>query len=124
MLEVAIALGLAIVFASLGDILLSRGMQDSGEVRIHSASDLPPALKSAFTEPKVLLGILSMAAYFGSYMAALAMVDVSVANPLTALSYLIATVYASVVLRERVCIIRGVGIGLIVLGAICVGLSS
>lgn len=124
MLEVAIALGLAISFASVGDILFSNGMQDHGEVRVRRMSDIAPAVRRAFSQPKVLLGILAMAGYFGAYMAALAMVDVSVANPLTALSYLIATLYATVFLRERICPARAIGIVLIVLGAIFVGLSS
>ncbi len=124
MLEVGIALALAIAFASLGDILLSRGMQQAGEVRVHRLSDIPPIIKLVFTTPLVLLGIASMAIYFGSYMAALAMIDVSIANPLTALSYLIATAYAGFCLKERIGVVRAVGIGLIVLGSIFVGISS
>jgi drug/metabolite transporter (DMT)-like permease len=124
MIGVGITLGLAIVFAAVGDILFSNGMQDQGEVRVRRLGDVPLAIRQAFTQPKVLLGILAMAGYFGAYTAALAMVDVSVANPLTALSYLIATLYATVFLRERICPARAIGIVLIVLGAVFVGLSS
>jgi drug/metabolite transporter (DMT)-like permease len=124
MLAIGIALGLAIVFASIGDILLSTGMRENGELKIRGLRDILGALRRMFTQPKVLFGLLAMTGYFGSYMAALTMVDVSVANPLTALSYLIATLYATAILRERVSVARAVGIVLIVLGAICVGLSS
>lgn len=124
MLAVGIALGLAIAFASIGDILLSTGMQENGELKIRGLRDIPEALRRMFTQPKVLFGLLAMTGYFGSYMAALTMVDVSVANPLTALSYLIATLYATAVMRERVSVARAVGIVLIVLGSIFVGLSS
>jgi drug/metabolite transporter (DMT)-like permease len=124
MLAIGIALGLAILFASIGDILLSTGMRENGELKISGLQDILLALRRMFTQPKVLLGLLAMTGYFGSYMAALTMIDVSVANPLTALSYLIATVYAIAILRERVSVARAVGIVLIVLGAIFVGLSS
>lgn len=124
MLAIGIALGLAIVFASIGDVLLSTGMRENGELKIRGLRDILGALRRMFTQPKVLFGLLAMTGYFGSYMAALTMVDVSVANPLTALSYLIATLYATAILRERVSVTRAVGIVLIVLGAIFVGLSS
>jgi drug/metabolite transporter (DMT)-like permease len=124
MIKVAISLGLAIVFASLGDIMLSRGMQQNGEVKLNSARDLPAVIRHTFRTPAILIGVVSMALYFGLYMAALAWVDVSVANPLTALSYLVATFYAMVIMRERVCFMRWAGIVGIVLGAIFVGISS
>ncbi len=124
MIRLAIALGFAIVLASMGDILFSRGMQNGREVRFQSYRDVVPIARCVFTRPLVLLGILCMAGYFGAYMAALAWVDVSVANPLTALSYLIATGYAALILRERICAARWLGVALVILGAICVGLSS
>lgn len=124
MLETALTIGLAIVLAAVGDVLLSRGMQDLGEVRVRRLADVPPLLKCVFTHPVVLLGVLAMAGYFGSYMAALVWVDVSVVNPLTALSYLLATIYAASVMREKVGLRRAAGVALITVGAILVGISS
>jgi drug/metabolite transporter (DMT)-like permease len=124
MIKVAIALGLAIVFASLGDIMLSKGMQKNGEVNVHRVRDVAGVVRHVFSTPAILLGILCMAAYFGCYIASLAWVDVSVANPLTALSYLIAVVYAAAVLRERVSAMRWAGVAFIVAGAVFVGISS
>ena len=123
-MKLVIALSMAIIFGAIGDILLSVGMKSNGEVRVHKLSDIPPLIKMVFTQPHILFGVLSMAIYFGSYIAALAWVDVSVANPLTALSYLIASLYAALILREHVSLKRGSGIVLIVLGAIFVGISS
>ena len=108
----------------MADVLLSRGMQANGEVKVRRLRDIPGIIKLVLTAPLILLGILSMTVYFGSYMASLALVDVSVANPLTALNYLVATVYAIAVMRERVSLPRGAGILCIVLGAIFVGMSS
>lgn len=115
---------LAITFGAAGDIFLSKGMRQNGEVRIRKISDIPSLLAVVFTTPYVLLGISSMTVYFGSYIAALAWIDVSVANPLTALSYVIATAYALLYLRERVNKTRWVGVILITVGAAFVGFSS
>ena len=123
-MKVAIALTFAIVFGAVGDILMSIGMQSRGEIAIRNITDIPPLIKLVFSTPTVLFGILSMTIYFGSYIAALAWVDVSVANPLTALSYLIASIYAFVFLREHIDIRRAAGILFIILGAIFVGISS
>ena len=62
--------------------------------------------------------------FFFSYIAALAYTDVSIANPLTALSYVLVTVYAALAMREKVTWKRWMGVSLVTLGAIFVGLSS
>jgi drug/metabolite transporter (DMT)-like permease len=124
MLKVGIALGLAILFGAIGDIFMSKGMQENGAISIRHVGDLPKVAKLVFSRPLVIIGVISMAIYFGSYVAALGWIDVSVANPLTALSYLIASAYAAFVMKEKLGIVRAVGILLIVVGAILVGLSS
>ncbi|MCE5324171.1 DMT family transporter [bacterium] len=124
MLKVGISLGMAILFGAIGDILMSKGMQENGAVSIRRISDVPKIAKLVFSRPLVILGVVSMAIYFGSYVAVLGWIDVSVANPLTALSYLIASAYAAFVMKEKLGIARTAGILLIVLGAILVGLSS
>ena len=124
MIEVAFALDCAIIFGAIGDLLLSNGMQARGEISVRRARDIPRALRQIFTNPVVLFGVLSMAIFFGSYLASLTMADVSVVNPLTALSYLIASSWAYFVWHERIRPVRFAGIVLIVMGAILVGLSS
>lgn len=123
-MKVAVALSFAIIFGAVGDILMSAGMRRNGEVTVQRLGEIPPLLGHVFTNPYVLAGVLSMAIYFGSYITALAWVDVSVANPLTALSYVIATAYGFGCLRERIGLMRAAGIVLITVGAVFVGLSS
>jgi len=117
-------MSLAVLGGAFGDILFSKGMKDGGEVHVHKLGDILPILKSIFTSPYVLFGIMSMAIYYGSYITALAWVDVSVATPITALSYVIATGYAVIFMRERVSRRRWAGVALITLGVIFVGMSS
>lgn len=123
-MKVALTLGLAILFSSIGDILLSKGMKVNGEIRLRHLRDIPPILKLVFSNRLILFGVLSMAIYFVAYTATLAWEDVSVANPLTALSYVIATIYALFIMHERVGVMRIAGVALVTLGAIFVGLSS
>jgi drug/metabolite transporter (DMT)-like permease len=123
-MKAAIAVACAVIFGCLGDILLSMGMRNGNEISIKRPSDLPIAIKMVFTNPLVLLGITSMAIYFGTYIAALAWADVSVVNPLTALSYVLATAYAAIRMRETVTKSRWTGVVLIALGSMFIGLSS
>lgn len=123
-MKIAVALGFAIIFGAFGDILLSIGMKRTGGVAIRRPWDVLYAVKQAFSSRFILLGVCSMALYFGSYIAALAWVDVSVANPMTALSYLIAGIYAIAFLKEGVSLQRWLGIALVIAGATLVGVSS
>ena len=123
-MEVAIALGCCIVFGALGDILFSKGMRSHEEVAIKRIADIPRVIRHVFQRPVIVAGIVSMSFYFFAYIAALAYVDVSVANPLTTLSYVLVTMYAALGLRERITWRRCVGICLVTLGAVLVGLSS
>lgn len=123
-MKVALTLSLAIAFGAIGDILLSAGMQANGEVEIRRLSHLPRLIASVFSRPFIVAGVVVMTLYFFSYAAALAWVDVSVANPMTALSYVLATGYAAVAMHERVGPQRWIGVAMVTLGAILVGLSS
>jgi len=124
MIKIGFALTCAIIFGAIGDLFLSRGMQAAGEISVHRLSDIPHAIKQIVTSKLVLFGVISMAIFFGSYLASLTMADVSVVNPLTALSYLIASAWAYFIWHERIKGMRFAGIALIVAGAILVGLSS
>lgn len=123
-MEVAIALGFAILFGAAGDVLLSMGMRSNGEINIRRLSDLPKNIRLVFRRPLILVGLVMMMFFFFSYIAALAYTDVSVANPLTALSYVLVTLYAAITMREHVSWKRWAGVALVTLGAIFVGLSS
>lgn len=124
MIKAALTLSFAILFASLGDILFSRGMQARGEVEVCSIWDLPLIIKSVFTNPLILTGMLSMGLHLCSYISALAWVDVSVANPMTSLSYVLVTAYVVFIAKEHINKPRWAGVVLITLGAILVGFSS
>ncbi len=124
MFKVVAVLSLAIATGALGDILMSKGMKAMGEVTFKGLRDVVPAIKSIVTNKFVLAGVGSMTVYFGSYVAALAWVDVSVVVPLTALSYVITTAYSRVFMHEGVTLMRWGGLGMVTIGAVMVGVSS
>ena len=117
-MEIAISLACAILFGAVGDILLSRGMQQNGEVEIRRLSDLPRNIGIIVRTPCIISGIISLMFYFFSYLAALAYTDVSVAAPLTALSYVLVTIFAAVWMHERVNPARWAGVAIVTLGAV------
>lgn len=123
-MKVAIALALAIVLAAIGDILFSKGMKANGEVNLRGIGDIFHLIKQVIRNPLILAGAFSMALHLTAYISALAWIDVSVANPLTALSYVIATGYAAFFMREKVDASRWAGVCFVTIGAILVGLSS
>jgi drug/metabolite transporter (DMT)-like permease len=123
-MKVAVVLSLAILFAAAGDILFSRGMRSTGGVSLGAIRDIPPLARSLLTNYLILAGTVSMAIHLCAYITALTWVDVSIANPLTALSYVIATGYVSLFVGERVVPARWAGVLLITAGAILVGFSS
>jgi undecaprenyl phosphate-alpha-L-ara4N flippase subunit ArnE len=120
----ALMLSLAIIFAAIGDILLSLGMRRTGAVTLRSVRDIHSTIYSIMINRLILAGIFCMAIHLSAYITVLAWEDVSVANPLTALSYVIATGYAALCIREKVAPARWVGVFLITTGAMLVGFSS
>lgn len=122
-MRIAVAMSMAIIFASIGDVFFSRGMQCLGEVRFGGVRCIPSLVKRVVSNPFVVAGAFSMAIHLCAYVAVLSWVDVSVANPLTALSYVLATAYTVVFMRESVCFQRWLGVLLITAGAVLVGYS-
>lgn len=124
MTRVVIALGLAIVFGGAGDVLMSLGMKRHGAVVVRRPRDIPPVIRKVFTNPFILAGVVSMAIYFGSFLTAMAWVDVSVVIPLTSLSYVLTAAYAHFFMHEQITPMRWVGVVILTTGAAMVGFSS
>ncbi len=79
-----------------GDVLQSLEMRRSPESGVRSTA------LELFHRPLLLLSIVFMAVSFFSFMALLAIADLSFAVPATAASYVVETVLAKWILKERV----------------------
>jgi len=101
-----------VVFGSIGDSFLARGMRDVGAIDVHHAATIFFALGNIW----VIFGIIFLLGFMSSYMTALSFADLTFVLPATAVSYVIMTLLSIFWLHEHVSLQRWAGIGLIVIG--------
>lgn len=98
---------LAVVLtASFGDALLSRGMGQVGPVDLEHL----PLLLHALANPNIIVGILLLIGFFGSYMTALSWADLTFVMPATAFGNVVIALIARFGLHEHLSLSRWVGI--------------
>jgi drug/metabolite transporter (DMT)-like permease len=101
-----------VLFGSLGDVFLSRGMKQVGRISLSNFQEL----FSAVLNPWVASGILLLMLFFASYLTALSFVDLTYLLPATASGYILVAFLAQYFLHERVPTTRWLGIVLISAG--------
>lgn len=101
-----------IFFGALGDVALSRGMKEVGQL---SLSNWTQAFAALFT-PWVALGVLLLIAFFASYLTALSFADLTYVLPATSVGYILMALLAHFFLHEQISFYRWAGIALIALG--------
>ena len=101
-----------VVFSSVGDILLSRGMKGIGAVSLSHGLQLIPAVFN----PWVSLGILFLLGYFVSYASALSWADLTFVVPATSFGYVLIALLSQLFLGENVTVVRWLGILLVSAG--------
>src|SRR4051794_26738300 len=122
-LKLALILTLMIFAGAVGDVLLSKGMKQVGEVNSARPDDLIRFAVRAARTPSVVAGVLGLAVYFFSFSVALSWADVSLVVPISALSFLLTTLVAQRTLGEHVTPQRWCGTLLIVIGVVLVARS-
>jgi drug/metabolite transporter (DMT)-like permease len=122
-----ILLALMVLCQVLGDIWLSRGMKQFGEVTFATFAD-PSALLSLIvyflTSPWISLGIIFLIACLFFYLAAISRFDLSYVLSINAFSYVLNAIFAWLLLDERISGIRWASTSLISSGVLLVGLSE
>ena len=101
-----------VLFSSFGNVFLSRGMKQVGEISFHNFHDL----FSALLNPWVAGGIALLLLFFVSYLTALSWADLTYVLPATAVGYVIIALLARFYLHEHVSPVRWFGILLITAG--------
>ncbi len=126
MLQSTTLIGIVIMAlaASTGDILLTAGMRQVGEVTEMNARSLVRLIGRVLTNPLIGLGILCMAADFFLFIGLLGRADLSLIMPLTALSYPFSLVGSHYILKERLTGGRLAGTGLIGIGVTFILVNS
>jgi drug/metabolite transporter (DMT)-like permease len=101
-----------VVFGSIGDSFLARGMKQVGAIDVHHAAHV----FSALANPWVIFGILFLLCFMSSYMTALSFADLTFVLPATAIGYVNMTLISIFWLHEHVSLQRWAGVVLIVAG--------
>lgn len=101
---------------SFGDILLSRGMKQVGEVNSLRLRFLLSIFRRVITNISVIGGIACMSVAFFSLLTVLSWAPISLVSPATALSYVVNTIGAKYYLNEEINKGRLMGTLLVCLG--------
>jgi drug/metabolite transporter (DMT)-like permease len=124
MLKLLIILLVGLVCESTGVVLLKKGMIGIGDIHGYHAAELFRVFKLGMTSPQILLGVFLDALLFGCLLLLMSKSDISFLWPLTALSFVCATVAAIIFLNETVSWSRWVGVALIMIGAAFISYSE
>lgn len=111
-------IAIIILGGSLGDILLSRGMKQVGEIDTLNLKSLLLIAKRVITNISVIGGIAFMAVAFFSLLTVLSWAPISLVSPATAFSYVVNTIGAKYYLNEKIDRGRLVGTALVCLGVV------
>ena len=109
---------------AIGDIFLTKGMKDMGDLSVMNLRGILNASGQALTSPKLILGTAMQAAYFFLWLAVLSWEDLSVALPMQASSYILVAFLSQFYLGETVSPLRWSGILLVCVGVILITKSS
>ena len=119
-----ILLVLMVCFGSVGNVLLSRGMKQIGDVRIRAAAELLHLFVSVFTSTWILTGIITLLLFLTCFMLVLSWADYSYASPASAAVFAIVPLIGHLLFGETVTVRRWAGVVIICLGVSLVGRTA
>src|SRR5215471_19847135 len=105
-----VLLAFMVFFSSLGNVLLSRGMKQTGEIVDFSPAALAGTFVKTFTNGSIWLGILSLLVFFVSYLLLLSWADFSYVQPASAIGYALVAVLGYFMLGEFISLTRWTGV--------------
>jgi uncharacterized membrane protein len=124
MLKLLLILLVGLAFESAGVILLKKGITAIGEMHGYNAAEIFRVVKAGAMNPQILLGVFFEALFFLCLLVLMSKSDISFLWPLTALSFVFATLAAMIFLGESVSLVRWVGVILIMIGAAFISYSE
>ena len=120
-MKTAILIAIIVLADSVGDVLLTKGMRQVGELSTFAPRALLAIARRAVRNHHFLASIVFMVTHFVGFLAVLSWADLSVVFPATTLVYVIGTLAAKFILQETISTHRWAGTMLVCLG---VGLVS
>jgi drug/metabolite transporter (DMT)-like permease len=112
-----------VLFAPLGNVLLSKGMKAIGSARNWAPGDILHILLGIIISGYIWLGIACLLAFFVAYMVVLTWADYSYVQPASSFSYAVVAMLGYFLLGEAVPPLRWIGIFVICAGVFIVGLT-
>ena len=110
-----------VVFAPLGNVLLSKGMKNVGPATHWAPADLWGVFIRICYSGYIWLGVASLLTFFVAYMLVLTWADYSYVQPASSFSYAMVALLSYLLLGEIVPPLRWFGIAMICLGVLIVG---
>jgi drug/metabolite transporter (DMT)-like permease len=98
------------------DVLQAMAMKRHGEVHDFRPGALHRVLQSLARNKTIVVSVVCMAISFAAFMALLSVTELSFAVPVTAVSYVLETALARLLLRERIAWQRWAGAFLVACG--------
>lgn len=117
-------IALVVLGGSVGDVLITKGMKQIGEISTLHAGRLLGVAGRAITNRYFLIGLLFMAVSYFSFLGALRLSDLSLVLPATSISFVITTIGARLFLKERISAIRWAGILLVCIGVALISMPA
>ena|SRR5215468_382157 len=110
-----------VFFSSIGNVLLSKGMKEVGEVVDFSPLVLLGVFLKTFMNSSIWLGIFSLMLFFVFYLLLLSWADLSYVQPASAIGYAMVALLGYLILGESVSPTRWIGVLFICGGVALVG---
>jgi drug/metabolite transporter (DMT)-like permease len=105
-----------VISNALGDVLITYSMKRRGEVEDFRPTAIGRLVAEIARDGYIIGGIAALATGFFALLALLSIADLSFAIPATAASYVLETMLARAVLKERVNWVRWAGVSLVACG--------
>jgi bacterial/archaeal transporter family protein len=115
---------LAVLAHVMGNLSLSHGMKQVGDIPALTASDFLHFGLSTIINGWVILGVSLLIVFFLLFLIALSRHDLSYVQPMIASSYVVTALFAGFFLREHVSFSRWAGTVVIAIGIFLVGLNE
>ncbi len=112
----AVMIAIIVLSNAAGDILITRGMKGIGEITTFNPRELLSIARQVITNRDFVLGIVSLAVSFFSFLAILSWADMSFVVPATSVFYVVSILGAKFVLKEEISRLRWTGTLLVCVG--------
>lgn len=123
-LKIILFLGLTDILETFTQSCFKKTALPAGNLAITNPADLSCFMVTMISSPYLWIGLVSVLSLFIIWSTILSKIELSVAVPIASFSYILVPLVSIAFFHERIPVLRWVGIGFIIMGVVCVSLSS